>query len=386
MKKVLVAIIAMAMLVSMFAVVSHGADYMGKCFDGAFLTNNDAAATHVPTAEEKDVKTAAEAGDLGNIYGLGYSYIHFQGWLTDNDEFTDIGYQINGGEIVWGVGAYDAAIIGLTGGTYALRFNFNVALAEGEVTFKFVEKLANGEAKEAHTIVYFNAPADPNVKQFASTAIVDTGNGAIGTWVQSGKETACVEFTTAAAFNKIGLGIYWASNPVVGNGPKAEWRFDLYKFEYNAEYTLSKAPVKTKSVTSDGDNNPAFSFDLEEEMPAGTYIAVFTITNPEYTESLQAANETEPKDKKPYLVLPKIDNPSEENFKYVNDPFNIVLNAEVIEGSIFVANPADTDAPAEPGTEPETVPQTGDFSVAMFAVIAVLAMGAAVVFMKKKAF
>ena len=39
-----------------------------------------------------------------------------------------------------------------------------------------------------------------------------------------------------------------------------------------------------------------------------------------------------------------------------------------------------------PVTTPETQPQTGDATVAMFAVIAVLAMGAAVVFMKKKAF
>ncbi len=39
-----------------------------------------------------------------------------------------------------------------------------------------------------------------------------------------------------------------------------------------------------------------------------------------------------------------------------------------------------------PVTEPETQPQTGDATVVMFAVIAVLAMGAAVVFMKKKAF
>lgn len=39
-----------------------------------------------------------------------------------------------------------------------------------------------------------------------------------------------------------------------------------------------------------------------------------------------------------------------------------------------------------PSTEPETVPQTGDVTVAMFAVIAVLAMGAAVVFVKKRAF
>jgi len=42
--------------------------------------------------------------------------------------------------------------------------------------------------------------------------------------------------------------------------------------------------------------------------------------------------------------------------------------------------------PAAPDTQPETVPQTGDATVAMFAVIAVLAMGAAVVFMKKRAF
>lgn len=39
----------------------------------------------------------------------------------------------------------------------------------------------------------------------------------------------------------------------------------------------------------------------------------------------------------------------------------------------------------QPATKPETVPQTGDVTMAMSAVIAVLAMGAAVVFMKKRA-
>ena len=43
-------------------------------------------------------------------------------------------------------------------------------------------------------------------------------------------------------------------------------------------------------------------------------------------------------------------------------------------------------AAEQPVTEPETQPQTGDAAVAMFAVIAVLAMGAAVVFVKKRAF
>ncbi|MBP5781845.1 MAG: LPXTG cell wall anchor domain-containing protein, partial [Clostridia bacterium] len=46
----------------------------------------------------------------------------------------------------------------------------------------------------------------------------------------------------------------------------------------------------------------------------------------------------------------------------------------------------ETQPGTEPGTEPETQPATGDAAVAMFAVIAVLAMGAAVVFIKKRAF
>ena len=42
--------------------------------------------------------------------------------------------------------------------------------------------------------------------------------------------------------------------------------------------------------------------------------------------------------------------------------------------------------PAAPETQTTDIPQTGDMTVAMFAVIAVLALGAAVVFMKKRAF
>ena len=45
-----------------------------------------------------------------------------------------------------------------------------------------------------------------------------------------------------------------------------------------------------------------------------------------------------------------------------------------------------TEPETQVPTEPETNTQTGDFTVAMFAVIAVLAMGAAVVFMKKRSF
>ncbi|MBO4325946.1 MAG: hypothetical protein J5950_01590, partial [Clostridia bacterium] len=344
MKKVLATLVAVVMLVSLFSLVSH-AEYMGRCFDGAFLTNNAEANTHVPTSEEKDVKNDAHAGDVGNIYGLGYSYIHVQGWLTDDDEFEDIGFQVNDGEITWGKGTYDSNIIGLTGGTYALRFNFNITIIEGDVKVTFYEKLKSGDAKEAHAFTYVNKEPDPNEKKFSNVAILDNGGGAIGTWLNTKNDTAYVEFTTAGAFKGISLGVYWASNPNVPNGPKADWKFELFKFEYNVENTLAQNPVKTKTVTSSADNDPAFKFDFGEEMPAGTYIAKFTITNPDKSEVFVVNGEESSKN--PYLVLPKIDNPDDSKFTYYNDPFNIVLNAEAVDGAFFLANPEDTAAPAK---------------------------------------
>ncbi len=45
-----------------------------------------------------------------------------------------------------------------------------------------------------------------------------------------------------------------------------------------------------------------------------------------------------------------------------------------------------TESETQPGSEPETQPQTGDGIVSLYAAVAVLSMGAAVVFMKKKVF
>ena len=74
--------------------------------------------------------------------------------------------------------------------------------------------------------------------------------------------------------------------------------------------------------------------------------------------------------------------------KFINTEKTIAFSVtgDIVEGDFFAANPEDTEVPSEGGDQPETVPQTGDATVAMFAVIAVLAMGAAVVFMKKRAF
>ena len=61
-------------------------------------------------------------------------------------------------------------------------------------------------------------------------------------------------------------------------------------------------------------------------------------------------------------------------------------NREAIINYTAPAAQGETEPATQPATEPATIPQTGDATVAMFAVIAVLAMGAAVVFMKKKVF
>ena len=59
---------------------------------------------------------------------------------------------------------------------------------------------------------------------------------------------------------------------------------------------------------------------------------------------------------------------------------------DLVEGTEGVTVTVEAQPATQPSTEPETQPQTGDAAVAMFAVIAVLAMGAAVVFVKKRAF
>ncbi len=58
----------------------------------------------------------------------------------------------------------------------------------------------------------------------------------------------------------------------------------------------------------------------------------------------------------------------------------------LVEGTEGVTVTVEAQPATQPSTEPETQPQTGDAAVAMFAVIAVLAMGAAVVFVKKRTF
>ena len=218
------------------------------------------------------------------------------------------------------------------------------------------------------------------------------GNGAaVGVWLKAGNPTSYVEFTTAGGVKGLKFPIYWASRPEVdaaGNeptGPSANWTVEVFEFDSNPENTLSKAPVKSEAITSVADNNPAFVIEWDEALPAGTYIVRFTVNNADYVDD---------NNKSPYLVLPLSDievaDASKAAYDRENQAFTIIVRGEDIEGEYFLANPENTDTPAQPTTdEPQTQPatqqpQTGDASVAMIAVLVVLAMGAAVVFARKK--
>ncbi|MBR7062679.1 MAG: LPXTG cell wall anchor domain-containing protein [Clostridia bacterium] len=253
-----------------------------------------------------------------------------------------------------------------------------VKLADGTVVKIDENVKRNGEGTTPNTSFTFVGPAVPE-KTFSRK---DIGTGtAIGVWLQGDNDTATLEFTTAGAFNGFGLPIYWASNAGVPNGPFGKYKVELFKFAYNPEYTLSQAPVKSYELDGQGDNNPAFDFVFDEALKAGTYIVRITLTNKDEILVGKMNGQGDDVEMTPYIVLPKMDaNPDASKFAFSTaDAFNLYVLAEDGVEDFFAANPENTDAPADP-------PQTGDAAVAMFAVLAILAMGAVVVFAKKRSF
>ncbi len=282
-------------------------------------------------------------------------------------------YRVNNGE-------WKDADLSAVNDHFDFDYDINVAFNAGENTIDFAQGQQNDAGWRIDILrIAYNQPSGDTqpVVNYADKAI-STGAESIGVWMNKDNPSSYVEFTTAGSFKSVSIN-YWASCVETTTGPEADWTVDLFKFDKNPEKTLAGSPLKSMNMHSIGDGKPAFSFDFGEEIPAGTYIIRFTVTNPDFEQTF--GEEV----KRPYLVLPKIDNPDTAKFAYSKDAFNLHFLAEDVDGEFFLANPENV-ADTEPVTEPETQPQTGDFTVAMFAVIAVLAMGAAVVFMKKRAF
>jgi len=381
MKKVLVAIVAMALMVTLFGVVSNANGAL--CIDGAYLTSDPdgvAAKTTpwVPTADEKDVMSLAANGDIGNIYGLGYTHFHIQGWWGDSEDYTDLGIQYNDGDITWGLLIPDEGLPAAAGWAYANRYNITVPLQEGKIAMKFYKKTADGQ-EVIKTINYVNEESDEVTYDLKAISGND-GDPGKAVWLNEDGEYCGVKFTTTDALGGVDL-FFWASNGT--NGPLGSFKGEIFKFDTNIENTLAKDPVASKTHAWTADNTPGFNWRFDEPLEKGTYVLKFTIVGDTATG---VDKETA------YVVFPAVNSEiAEANFEYVNTDvkfnFGVFGNSRVSLNDFFAANPEEGTEPAtQPGTEPTTIPQTGDFSVAMFAVIAVLAMGAAVVFMKKRSY
>ena len=385
MKKVLVSILAIAMLATLFSVVSFANGHFQ--IDGAYLTSDPEgvaakATPWIPVDPEKDVMGLAAADDLGNIYGLGFTHFHIQGWWGDSEDYTDLGIQYNDGEIAWGnMIPGEAGLAAAAGWAYCNRYNITVPLQDGKVAMKFYKKTADGQ-EVVKTINYVNEESDEITYDLKAISGND-GDPGNAVWLNEDGEFCAVKFTTTDEIQGIDL-FFWASNG--SNGPLGTFKGELYKFDANIENSLSKSPVASKTHAWTADNTPGFNWRLDENLAAGTYVLKFTIVGDTATGVNQETA---------YVVFPAVNGEIDETkIEYYNTNvkfnFGVFGNSRISLNDFFAVNPEEgtpaTEPGTEPATEPATIPQTGDFSVAMFAVIAVLAMGAAVVFMKKKVF
>ena len=385
MKKLFAAIVVLAMLATTFAVVS----YANVAFqvDGAYLTNDsDPKSTHaqpwIANESEKDVAAGANAGDIGSVYELGYSYFHIQGWLGDDtDDYSDIGYQINDGEILWGQMIPEDGLAAAAGWKYCARYNVTIPLQEGSVAINFYKKVGSAETV-VKTISYVNAA--PTGESFDRKSIgTNSGDPGKAIWLNEKGEYTAVKFTTTGEIGGLEF-FFWASNPDTGTGPRGTVKVEMFAFDSNFDTTVGKTPVFTKNFDWNGDNNPAFAMEFDEKLAAGTYILKVTIIDDNATA---VDNETS------YIVFPDAtgdidtakftfyNNVGKDGAKDDSKVTNITLLGpdNIAEADYFAANPADT----VPGGS--DTPATGDNTVVIFALVAVIAL-AATLFIKKKAF
>lgn len=256
------------------------------------------------------------------------------------------------------------------------------ALADGTYEVKICARFENGKEEVGHTftlVVGDGGGAQIPTKEYVGAAGTNSPIDGKAIWMNNAGEYAAAEFTATGSFKSIKLSTFWASE--MSKNVPVTYTLDLFKFVNNAEETLATKPVATTTIVAVTNGNPPAVLNFAEDMPAGTYIFKVSVGG----EFLNGTNDGS------YMVLDHAATEEVENVKYFvnakqagNKTFGFSVVANTVEGNFFAANPADTTGGQQGGQEENA--KTGDATVAMFAAIAVLAIGAAVVFMKKKAF
>jgi hypothetical protein len=128
-------------------------------------------------------------------------------------------------------------------------------------------------------------------------------------------------FKCATALKGIGLPEVYAG--VSGNFSDATARFELFKWDENAEKTLTGTPVFSEEVYFDGDHQDLPNFTFESPLPAGQYL--FRITQ---------ISDMDDEDHKPYIVLPISDlKYSETKIDFDSrGPFAFYIDCEKADG------------------------------------------------------
>jgi len=144
MKKIIAVILAVALVTSLFVINSSAYGTGNSCCDFVWLY--DEAGNTVADFGA----TARDLGDISSfVKGKGAKYIHLQGWYSDDNPIEDMGYSINGGDVVWGCGIYDENLVAvkhLTLHEYPYRYKFDAPIIEGEDVFLEIwYKLEDGE-------------------------------------------------------------------------------------------------------------------------------------------------------------------------------------------------------------------------------------------------
>ena len=256
MKKITAIIVVLAMLCAMMTglIVSH-AGLGTVCVD--FVQLKDA-----------DGKTVADypSGNhnLGNInvpvVSKGATKIYFQGWRSEDDPIADFGYSINGGDVVWGFGKYDAALVAVKEQTqheYPLRFYFEIPIEEGEdILIEFWYKLEDGEEDtfEANWEYYYSNVSAGNRFISCDRSFVKYIDG------QLTPSTTEIAVTDPGNAGKDWIGLFFLDNE------------ELQYFEpTEADYLGWKSYVTGETMQL---NNETFKQEGAEDLEAGRYALV----------------------------------------------------------------------------------------------------------------
>ena len=354
----------------------------------------------------------------GNALGWAYGTLKELGVATDISAYIDLGavYSVNSAVVVpmtWSPaatypGAYEIYV--------SADFNNWTKVAEagaepkeGNATYNFdaIEaqfvrlRATSHNGVWADDLFYYNGFGD---LQIFGTKVKDSDKAL---HIYKNYTGDLVTAPPASSDEALGVPTVWTGFTT----GSLEWRFtfntdiSFWAINFPLSWGNYGAPLKFK-VTKENDEtvvaekdivrlgDGGFAIDFGKTIPAGKYVLSVAITDDTLAAEGQYAY---------YNVIGHATGMLDEEY-CLNTNGTEIEEAGAVElfssddGRGFIklseeAQPAtqpDTEPGTEPGTEPatqpETVPQTGDAAVAMFAVIAVLAMGAAVVFVKKRVF